>query len=158
MLQLSIGQVSRRTGVSVETIRYYEREGLIESPPRKASGYRQYGDADVTRLAFIQQAKSLGFSLKEIGELLSLRADPARGSSEVRALAQDKLEDIETRIRLLQRMRRALKKLTDRCPGSGSTQDCPILEALDRPASKHNSERRGAHPVDPDRVRANGRG
>lgn len=128
---LTIGAVARRTGVSAETIRFYERQGLIESPPRRASGYRQYGEDDVRRLAFIQHAKSLGFTLKETGELLALRMRPDTTRREVREQARAKLADIEERLRKLRRMQRTLKKLVASCTGEGPKSNCPILEALD---------------------------
>jgi MerR family mercuric resistance operon transcriptional regulator len=131
MSGLTIGAVARRTGVSAETIRFYEREGLIQSPPRRASGYRQYGEDDVRRLAFIQHAKSLGFTLRETGELLSLRMSPNTTKREIREQARAKLADIEERLRKLRRMQRTLKKLIDSCSGEGPTSHCPILEALD---------------------------
>lgn len=131
MSTFSIGQVARETGLGVETIRFYERQGLIEKPPRRPSGYRQYGRGDVARLAFIQHAKTLGFSLREIGELLSLKVDPDATCHEVREQAQAKLQDINDKIRKLKRMQHALKKLVDDCPGKGPLADCPILEALD---------------------------
>lgn len=131
MTTLSIGAVARRTGISVEAIRFYERQGLIREPRRRPSGYRQYGQDDITRLSFIQQAKALGFSLQEIGELLSLSLNPAATCGDVRARASAKLADVEERIRKLKRMQRALRKLVADCPGTGSVVDCPILEALD---------------------------
>jgi MerR family transcriptional regulator, copper efflux regulator len=124
----SIGQVARQSGVSVETIRYYEKEGLLEEPERKESGYRQYKGEAVVRLSFIQQAKELGFSLKEIGELLSIKSDAKCNA--VKQLAQDKLDDVEGKIKMLQRMRKSLKKLINVCPGQAPINDCPILEAL----------------------------
>lgn len=127
----TIGAVAKRTGISAETIRFYEREGLIQAPPRRASGYRQYGEDDVRRLAFIQHAKSLGFTLKEIGELLALRLSPGTTRREIRAQAHAKLADIDERLRKLRRMQRTLKKLVAACPGEGPTAHCPILEALD---------------------------
>ena len=131
MTTLTIGQVAKRTGVGIETIRFYERKGLIAEPQRRESGYRQYDDGAVARLAFIQQAKALGFSLAEIAELLSLRADGNAGPREIKNLAEARLADIDTRIRLLRRMRKTLKKLVDECPGTGPINACPILEALD---------------------------
>lgn len=128
---LAIGEVSRTTGVSIETIRFYERQGLIDAPKRKESGYRQFSEQHVRRLLFIQQAKTLGFSLKEIGELLSIREDPKSGTREVKALAKSKLDDIEAKMKMLKRMRKSLKSLVDSCPGDGPKRDCPILEALD---------------------------
>jgi MerR family transcriptional regulator, copper efflux regulator len=124
----SIGQVARQSGVSVETIRYYEKEGLLEEPERKESGYRQYKGEAIDRLSFIQQAKELGFSLKEIGELLSIKSDAKCNA--VKQLAQDKLDDVEGKIKMLQRMRKSLKKLINVCPGQAPINDCPILEAL----------------------------
>ena len=129
---MTIGQVAKQSGTAVETIRFYEREGLIERPRRKESGYRQFGDEDIKRLLFIQQAKSLGFSLTEIKELLSIREDPETTSREVKLLAESKLSDIEGKIKMLQRMKRTLKTLVDSCPGEGSKKHCPILEALDK--------------------------
>lgn len=128
---LSIGQAAKYSGVSVETIRFYERKGLIDEPQRRESGYRQYREEDVKKLVFIQHAKSLGFSLKEIKDLLSLRADPKTTSKEIKGLAQTKLTDIEEKIRMLNRMKRTLKSLVDKCPGKGPTSECPILEALE---------------------------
>lgn len=131
MNKLSIGQVAKQTSLSVETIRFYERQGLIEKPARKGSGYRQFGQQDIERLIFIQQAKSLGFSLSEIKSLLSLRADPDTTTGDIKQLAQSKLEDIEAKIKMLKGMKRSLKSLIDMCPGQGPKKDCPILEALD---------------------------
>jgi Hg(II)-responsive transcriptional regulator len=131
MNSMTIGQVAQKAGIGIETIRFYERKGLIEEPPRKESGYRQYGVGVVDQLAFIQQAKELGFSLKEIGELLSIKADTKTVCKDVKQVALEKLQDIESKIKLLQRMRRSLKKLVDKCPGEGPINDCPILDALE---------------------------
>jgi MerR family transcriptional regulator, copper efflux regulator len=128
MTLYSIGQVAKQSNVSVETIRYYEKEGLIEEPERKESGYRQYKGEAIARLSFILQAKELGFSLKEIGELLSIKPDAK--CSAVKQLAQEKLGDIESKIKMLQRMRKSLKKLINVCPGQAPISDCPILEAI----------------------------
>lgn len=129
---LSIGQVAARAGVGVETVRFYERAGLIPHPVRTASGYRQYDEATVTRLRFIRRAKDLGFTLKEIATLLSLRHDTTTTAGEVKQEAERKIAEIDSKIRSLQRIRRALRKLADTCPGHGPTSDCPILEALER--------------------------
>lgn len=131
MSSLTIGAVARRTGLSAETIRFYEREGLLPPPARRASGYRQYSEVDVRRLAFIQHAKSLGFTLAETAELLALRIDPNTTRREVKARARAKLADVEARLRKLQRMRRTLKRLVDACPGEGPKAHCPILDALE---------------------------
>lgn len=129
---LLIGQVASQAGVGVETVRFYEREGLISQPSRMASGYRRYDIDAVTRLQFIRRAKDLGFTLKEIASLLSLRHDPTSTNADVKREAERKIADIDARIRTLQRMKRALRKLADACPGHGPSSECPILEALDR--------------------------
>jgi MerR family copper efflux transcriptional regulator len=130
MTLLSIGKVAKRAAVSIETIRFYERKGLLAEPQRKESGYRQYTEADVRKLVFIQHAKGLGFSLNEIKELLSLQANDTTTSREIKQLAEHKLMDIETKIAMLERMRRTLQHLVDQCPGHGPTSACPILDAL----------------------------
>src|SRR5207247_2671094 len=96
---LSIGQVARLAGVGVETVRFYEREGLLEEPPRRESGYRQYGEDVVARLRFIRRAKELGFTLKEIAGLLALRVDPDTTCADVRQRARTKIADVEAKIR-----------------------------------------------------------
>jgi len=128
---LTIGQVAKRAGVGVETIRFYEREGLIGKPARRPSGYRQYEPDIVRRIRFIQRAKELGFSLREITELLSLRVARGRACEAVKARAAAKMEDIESKIAGLERMKRALTSLVEACAGRGSVGECPILDALD---------------------------
>src|SRR5439155_3345585 len=115
MKPLSIGEVARRARVGVETVRFYERRGLLEEPARRASGYRQYGEEVVSRLRFIRRAKELGFTLKEIAELIALRLDPSTTSADVRRQARAKLDDLEARIRDLQRIRQILIGLTMSC-------------------------------------------
>jgi MerR family mercuric resistance operon transcriptional regulator len=132
MKPLTIRQVARSAGVGVETVRFYERQGLLEEPARKDSGYRQYDEGVVARLRFIRRAKELGFSLKEIKELLALRVDPATSCAEVRSRAEAKIADIDEKIQSLQRIKKALVNLTAACRGRGPTSECPILEALDR--------------------------
>ena len=127
---LTIGQLARRADVGVETVRFYEREGLLKEPARRPSGYRQYDEGVVDRLRFIRRAKQLGFTLKEIKELLSLRIDPATTCADVKSRAEAKLDDIAAKIRTLQRMKRALVKLTKACSGRGAASECPILESL----------------------------
>ncbi len=126
----SIGQIAKESGVSVETIRYYEKEGLLEKPERKDSGYRQYNETVLDRLSFIQQAKSLGFTLSEILELLSLEIKPGTTSKDIKQMAQSKLDNIEEKIRLLKRMQRTLKDLVTQCSGKGTVEQCPILNAI----------------------------
>lgn len=128
---LTIGQVARSAGVGIETIRFYERERLLQEPDRRQSGYRQYTEDVVQRLRFIRRAKELGFSLAEIRDLLSLRDDPDSTAADVRQRAQAKVADIEAKVRDLQRMKRALLKLTD-CSGHGPVSTWPIIESLGR--------------------------
>src|SRR5690348_3986902 len=128
---LTIGAVARRVGVAIDTIRYYERDGLLPEPQRRASGYRSYGDGAVTQLRFIRRAKDLGFTLEEIRELLALSADRQRGVKAVKQRAQRRLADIEARIAELERVRAGLAELIEACPGHGTPEECPILRALD---------------------------
>ncbi len=127
---LTIGEVARRARVGIDTIRYYEREGLLPPSPRRASGYRDFGGDTVERLRFIRRAKDLGFSLGEIRELLALSSDRERGVRDVKRRAQARLAGIEERIRELQSVRRGLKQLIAACPGHGPLEHCPILRAL----------------------------
>lgn len=136
MGSLTIGQVARQAGVGVETIRFYEREGLIAEPARRESGYRQYGPEAVTRIRFVRHARDLGFSLKEIRELLELRVHPESSCADVRARVRSKIEDVESKMASLARMKAALARLELRCGGQGPTSDCPILEELDRDAGR----------------------
>ena len=129
---MKIGEVAKAAGIGIDAIRFYERQGLIPEPARRPSGYRVYSPDVVLSLRFIRRAKELGFSLKEISELLWLENTAEATAAEVRKLAATKLEDIEERIRALQRMRRALKKATESCTGRGPTSSCSILQALSR--------------------------
>ena len=127
---LTIGSVAKRVGVAIDTIRYYEREGLLPEPQRRASGYRSYGEGAIAQLRFIRRAKQLGFTLEEIRELLALSADRRRGVKAVKQRAQQRLAAIEQRILDLQRMRDGLAQLVESCPGHGAPEQCPILRAL----------------------------
>ena len=129
---MRIGQVAKLAEVGIETIRFYERRGLIEEPSRLESGYRQYNQSALTRLRFIRRAKELGFSLKEIAELLALRVDPDTTCGAVKKRAQVKIADVEVKIRELQRIKKALRKLDASCRGRGPTSECPILDSLQR--------------------------
>ena len=130
--RLTIGQVAAGAGVGLETVRFYEREGLIPRPPRTPAGYRQYSTAAVERLRFIQRAKELGFSLRETQELLALRDGGAASAADVRVRAAEKVGDISARIRDLEAMRASLTALMSTCSGRGSVDGCPILVALTR--------------------------
>src|SRR5688500_11720667 len=116
---LTSGEVAKRGGVNLESLGFYEREGLLPKPPRTRSGYRLFSDDSVRRIRFIKRAQDLGFSLREIKELLELRFHPAKDCGEVRQRAEAKLAQIEQKIRDLHRMRKALAKLTAACPGRG---------------------------------------
>jgi len=128
---LRIGELARRAGVNVQTIRYYERRGLLEEPPRLPSGYREYPESDLARLGFIRRAQGLGFTLSEIGDLLSLRVDPGTTSADVHQRVEEKLADVEERLRDLRRIRGALRELADSCKSHGPIGDCPFLDALE---------------------------
>lgn len=128
---LTISKVARQAGIATDTVRYYEREGLLEKPARTTSGYRQYSAEAVARLRFIRQAKELGFSLHEIRELLSLRVGAQRSCAEVKARAERKIADVDRRVAQLRRVRKALLKLAAACRGRGPTSQCPILDALE---------------------------
>ena len=130
-MSLKIGEVAERGGVSLQAIRYYEREGLLPKPPRLASGYRMFPDTAVRRVQFIKRAQELGFSLAEIRELLSLRENADAGAQDMRERARAKIADIEQKIRTLRAMNSALKALAESCPGCGPLSDCPILDALE---------------------------
>ena len=128
---LTIGKLASRGGVNIQTIRYYERSGLLPKPPRAASGYRLYAGDSVRRLSFIKQAQLLGFSLSEIQELLSLRMQPGKTCADVRQRTREKIGAVDRKIEDLQRIKVALTKLAAACRGNGPTSDCPILEALE---------------------------
>lgn len=132
MKPLSIGQVARQAGVGVETVRFYERQGLLQRPQRGSSGYRQYDECIVAVLRFIRRAKTLGFTLHEIKDLLSLRLDPSVNCTDVRSRADAKVADVEAKIASLQRIRKALVQLTSACGDRNQTRGCPILDALNR--------------------------
>ncbi|MEW6296489.1 MAG: heavy metal-responsive transcriptional regulator [Thermodesulfobacteriota bacterium] len=128
---LTIGEVAKQAGVHIETLRYYERQGLVERPPRSVSNYRLYTGDIVQRLRFIKHAQALGFSLQEIKELLSLRAAPTARCADVRLRAEAKITEIEAKMRALEAMKKALIKLVAECAGQRPVTDCPILESLD---------------------------
>ena len=136
----TIGQVAKQSGVGVETIRFYERERLIHQPLRPESGYRRYPSETIMRIKFIQRSKALGFSLKEIKELLSLRVDSVSSCGEVKKRAEEKIADIEKKIHTLREMKQALGRLALACRGKGPTGECPILEALGEPDRTSSSE------------------
>ncbi|MGH9893319.1 MAG: MerR family transcriptional regulator [bacterium] len=131
MTGLKVGDVAKQAGVNLQTIHYYERRGLLPKPPRTGSNYRAYPEDAVLRVRFVKRAQELGFTLKEIKELLSLRATPRTRCSDVRERAEAKVQNIDDKVRTLQAMRKALTKLIGECSGKGPVTQCPILEALD---------------------------
>lgn len=128
---LTIGHLAKQAGVNLETVRYYERRGLLPKAPRSASGYRLFPTDSARRLRFIRRAQELGFSLKEIRELLSLRVSRTTTSRDIRARAEAKIADIEAKIRSLDSIKKTLRKLTTVCDGCAPLSECPILESLD---------------------------
>lgn len=128
---LRIGDLAARAGVGIQTLRYYERRGLLKEPPRRPSGYREYPPEAVNLVRFIKRAQELGFTLAEVQELVRLREDRRASCADVRARASAKIRDIDGRIRALRAIRGALAKLVASCTRDGSTRECPILEALD---------------------------
>jgi MerR family mercuric resistance operon transcriptional regulator len=129
--RLTIGEVAKQARVHVETLRYYERQGLLASPLRSTSNYRLYADDTVRRVRFVKAAQMLGFSLKEIQELLSLQAAPQTSCANIHMRAVSKITDIDARIDLLIAMKHALSKLVGECSTDGPLTDCPILAALE---------------------------
>mgnify|MGYP000867950360 CR=1 FL=1 len=140
MQTLTIGKAAKAAGVGIDTVRFYEREGLLPEAQRTMSGYRLYSADDVDRLRFIRRAKTLGFSLEEIAELLQLNA--AKGSrASVKRLAERRLTDLDQKLRELTAIRDALSSLVQRCSGQGSLKGCPIIEgvlAQDTPCCKEH--------------------
>ncbi len=136
---MRIGQVAKRAGVNVETIRFYERKGLITQPPYNTGGYRQYPHEAIARIRFIKRAKELGFSLTEIAELLSLQANPKATCADVKQRAESKISTIHERLKDLQKMKRSLEMLASSCKGSGPLVDCPIIDCFETHQEKEES-------------------
>jgi Hg(II)-responsive transcriptional regulator len=127
---LTIGKLAKKTDVSIDSIRFYERRGLLAEPTRTEANYRVYPLEAADRLRFIKKAQKLGFSLGEIQELLNLSHDPTASKADVKRKTEEKIKDITTRIQDLSRMLKALKQLDESCDGQGSIVECPILKAL----------------------------
>ncbi|TYO97605.1 MerR family mercuric resistance operon transcriptional regulator [Geothermobacter ehrlichii] len=142
MTELTIGKVARMAGVGIETIRFYERQGLIEQPPRPQNGFRIYPPETIRKIRFIRRAKQIGFSLREIRELLDLYFSSGASCDEVRRRAEEKRADIEQRMRHLQQMGQALQQLIDACRQRGPDDPCPILAELvaDEPITGDSSQ------------------
>jgi MerR family transcriptional regulator, mercuric resistance operon regulatory protein len=131
---MRISDVARATAVNIQTLRYYERRGLLPDPSRRPSGYREYKPETVQRVRFIKRAQELGFTLVEIGELLVLREDAGRrpdGRARAAATAVAKIEQIDDKLRQLTAMRAALAQLVTACECDRAAMECPIIEALE---------------------------
>ena len=135
---MRIGQVAKRAGVNVETIRFYERKGLITQPLRTPGGYREYPHEAIAKINFIKRAQELGFSLTEIAELLSWQADHRATCADVKQKAEAKISTIQGRIKDLQKMKRALEQLAAACKGSGPLNDCPIIDCFETHQEKED--------------------
>lgn len=135
MKRLTRGELAKRSGVNSATVRYYEKIGLLPEPPRSNVGYRLFSSESVKRIHFIKQAQELGFSLKEIKELLDLRVTPEATTSDVRMRANEKITDIGGKIKRLRAMKKSLEALVESCCNEAAASECPILENL---ASEEN--------------------
>ena len=131
MDKLSIGELAKKANVNKETIRYYERKGLIPEPPRNDSGHRQYSEIEVKRTEFIKRTQSLGFSLKEIKDLLMLKIEPQTTCKDIQGIVKLKILDIDQKIKGLMLIKKTLNKLAGRCSGQGPVSACPILDELE---------------------------
>lgn len=127
---MKIGELAHRAGVGIDTVRYYERQGLLPLPARQVSGYRCYEASDIARLRFVRRAKALGFTLAEIRELLALSSHHDADMGRMKAVAAHKLIEVEAKVDELTRIRDGLKTLVTACPGQGDLDECPILNAL----------------------------
>lgn len=132
MTTIGIGALARQTGVSPETIRYYEHEGLLPTPSRSEGGHRRYGTGHLERLTFIARARNLGFTQPEVRALLALADRPDGPCEEIQAVAADHLVDVRTKIKDLRRMERVLAEMVERCETDGTAGACPIVDALSK--------------------------
>jgi Hg(II)-responsive transcriptional regulator len=130
MEKISIGKLAKQANVNIETIRYYERRGLIAEPPRNKSGHRQYSEDAVKRTDFIKRCQSLGFSLKEIEEVLNLRMLQGSTCADMKLRVTEKLNDVDKKIKELTNIRDALSRLKKKSTGRGPIGKCPIIEEL----------------------------
>jgi Cu(I)-responsive transcriptional regulator len=127
---MKIGELAQRAGVGIDTVRYYEREGLLPKAQRLASGYRIYDGNDVQRMRFVRRAKALGFTLQEIRDLLALSSHGDDDMASMKSAAIEKLADVNAKLTELERIRVGLETLVASCPGHGALEQCPILNAL----------------------------
>ena len=132
MDKLLISELAKKVNVNKETIRYYERKGLIPNPPRNESGHRQYSQIDVKRTEFIKRTQSLGFSLKEINDLLMLKIESGTTCKDIQKIVELKIFDVDQKITDLMLIKKTLKNLAGRCTSKGPVSDCPILDELEK--------------------------
>lgn len=132
MTTMTSGQLAKEAGVNVETLRFYERKGLLEEPIRLESGHRRYSPDVIARIQFIKNAQDLGFSLREIQELLDLRVTPGSTAADVRGRVLTKITDVDRRIKRLHAIKKSLTLLVATCSDRSSASDCPILDNLDK--------------------------
>ena len=137
----TIGQLAKAAGVNIQTVRFYEREGILKPQSRRESGYRIYNDESLKRLSFIRQAKDLGFSLEDIQSLLNLRVRSVERCSQVRARAEQKIKDVQQKIAHLKKLEKTLKKLVSDCKNRVISDCCPIIEKMEIPLKKNISNR-----------------
>lgn len=149
-MPLTIGAVAKAAHVNIETIRYYERRGLFPSAPRTSSGYRQYTDDSIRRIRFIKRAQHLGFSLREIEELLALRLKRRTACDAVARKTREKLTVVDKKLEALTALKRSLQRLAQACDTRAPTDDCPVLEALEDTvaATSRSPEPPVSHDVD----------
>jgi len=132
MDNLTVGKLAKEVGINLETVRYYENIKLMPKPKRRDSGYRVYSEMDLDRLKFIKKSQQLGFTLKEIKELLFLRIDDETKCGDLKKLAEHKIGEVNSKIDELKKIKTALEKLSSQCHGSGPKSECPILENLEK--------------------------
>ena len=138
MTLLSIGQIAKQTGVTVETLRFYEKQQLLEVAARSAAGYRQFLSATIKRVLFIQHAKAVGFTLNEIRDLLNLQRTPGTSCNDIKHHAQQKIELIDNKIHELKHIRDALTRMVLKCTTDTALTDCPILNELEMKYDEHS--------------------
>ena len=127
---MKIGELAQKAEVNIDTVRYYERQGLLPEPQRLRSGYREYAAEDVSRLRFVRRAKALGFTLQEIRDLLELSSHREEDMAGMKSAAMEKLANVEAKLAELTRIRDGLEVVIASCPGHGALEQCPILNAL----------------------------
>lgn len=128
---LTRSELAKKCGVNIESLRYYEKRKLIDPPPRSQSGYRVYSEEDAVRVGFIKSARNLGFTLKEIGDLMKLRVDKKKSCDSVMVKARKRLDEVDKKITDLKSMRKVLNQLIGQCEKSLPTNDCPILSSFE---------------------------